>query len=110
MRHDLAGSQVFVPVSFHGNCGKGKPMRKNSALGVAAIMSGLLLTSLATMASAQNSPESAAVRRPSPRQVWGAKALAVGDVAPDFELPRLDPFLRGEATSQSQLQTVRLSS
>lgn len=38
------------------------------------------------------------------------KDLSVGDMAPDFELPRLDSFLKRTDSGDTRLQTVRLSS
>lgn len=38
-----------------------------------------------------------------------APAVALGELAPDFDLPRLDPFLKGGSLSNA-LETVKLSS
>lgn len=75
-------------------------MKPPPAFRAAAMLSLLLLAAWAT---AQGPGRS------GPGQNRTTKDLAVGDRAPDFELPRLDPFLKGEATSQTQLQLVRLS-
>ena len=50
-------------------------------------------------------------RREDVRQEkFNRNVLRAGDMAPDFELPRLDIFLKQEENDRPEIETVRLSS
>ena len=80
-------------------------MNKLPARCIMILTAGLLLAQPVIAAEEQ----SGRVARERTKNAAG-KGLRVGDMAPDFELPRLDSFLKRTDSGDTRPRTVRLSS